>query len=56
MIDFFGGSGTTAVAASETSRNWIVCDSSEIAIYLTISRLEKSPSKSSHEIINLTNE
>lgn len=56
IIDFFAGSGTTAVAASETSRKWIVCDSSKIAIDLIISRLRKSTSESSYEIINLAND
>ncbi|MHA1637452.1 MAG: site-specific DNA-methyltransferase [Candidatus Thorarchaeota archaeon] len=53
VSDFFGGSGTTAVAASQTSRNWIVCDSSIIAIDLIVSRLEKNTIESSYEIIDL---
>ncbi|MDF1538776.1 MAG: site-specific DNA-methyltransferase [Candidatus Thorarchaeota archaeon] len=51
--DFFAGSGTTPVAACKASRKWIVCDSSEIAINLTTSRLENIDNRGTYELINL---
>ena len=45
VADFFAGSGTTAVAAERTRRRWIICDSSEVAIDLTESRLAKFEAK-----------
>ncbi len=53
--DFFAGSGTTPVAACEMSRRWIICDSSEIAISLIQSRLEKVTRRETYELINLEN-
>jgi len=51
--DFFVGSGTTPLAAFEASRKWIVCDSSEIAIELTTSRLDELAERDTYELINI---
>lgn len=37
--DFFAGTGTTAVAAENTGRRWVICDSSEAAIETASNRL-----------------
>ena len=42
IADLFAGSGTTAIAAAETSRKWVACDISKIAAELTIQRLHES--------------
>ena len=39
VLDCFGGSGTTAVAAHRLGRRWILCDSSALAIHATRKRL-----------------
>ncbi|MFW9932945.1 MAG: site-specific DNA-methyltransferase [Candidatus Thorarchaeota archaeon] len=39
VSDFFVGSGTLAIAATDTKRRWIVCDESDLAIKLLESRL-----------------
>jgi site-specific DNA-methyltransferase (adenine-specific) len=39
VADFFGGSGTTAVAAARYSRRWILCDQSPIAVETAYRRL-----------------
>jgi adenine-specific DNA-methyltransferase len=39
VADFFGGSGTTAVAASRLERAWIMCDASSVAIDIATRRL-----------------
>ncbi len=39
LLDCFGGSGTTAVAAERMNRRWIVCDLSRFAIHTTRKRL-----------------
>jgi DNA modification methylase len=41
VADFFGGSGTTAVAASRLRRAWIMCDVSEVAIEIAQKRLHE---------------
>jgi site-specific DNA-methyltransferase (adenine-specific)/adenine-specific DNA-methyltransferase len=39
VLDFFGGSGTTAVVAEKLNRRWIVCDSGKLAFYTMQKRL-----------------
>ena len=39
VIDFFAGSGTTAVVADRMNRRWLTCDTSEAAIRVTKERL-----------------
>ncbi|MFW9966182.1 MAG: site-specific DNA-methyltransferase [Candidatus Thorarchaeota archaeon] len=39
VADFFCGSGTTAVAAQNLGRNWVLCDLSEVALGVTRERL-----------------
>jgi adenine-specific DNA-methyltransferase len=41
VADFFGGSGTTAVAASRLERAWIMCDVSSVAIDIATRRLSE---------------
>lgn len=52
VADFFSGSGTLAVAASEMNRRWIISDESEAAIELTKKRLQKID-HDSYELIRL---
>jgi adenine specific DNA methylase Mod len=42
VADFFAGSGTTAIAAKETSRRWVACDISKFALDLTEKRLNEN--------------
>ena len=39
MLDFFGGSGTTAAVAEKLKRKWIVCDIGKLSLYVTQKRL-----------------
>ena len=39
VADFFVGGGTTPVVAQKTGRRWIACDSSRIAVSITLDRL-----------------
>ncbi|WP_340200722.1 site-specific DNA-methyltransferase [Ascidiimonas sp. W6] len=39
VIDFFGGSGTTASVCEKTNRKWVVCDIGKLAFYTTQKRL-----------------
>lgn len=39
VLDFFGGSGTTASVCEKTNRKWIVCDIGKLAFYTTQKRL-----------------
>lgn len=39
VLDFFGGSGTTAVVAELTGRRWILCDIGRYAIHVARKRL-----------------
>jgi site-specific DNA-methyltransferase (adenine-specific) len=39
VADFFGGSGTTAVAAARCGRRWIMCDKSPIAVETAYRRM-----------------
>ena len=41
VVDFFAGSGTTAVVADRMNRRWIACDLSEAAIKVTKERLKQ---------------
>lgn len=43
--DFFVGSGTTAEAAHNLNRKWVVCDNSDIAITTTDNRLVKAKAR-----------
>ena len=63
VADFFAGSGTTAIAAATLSRNWIICDVSDVAIEVAEHRLsslaktkvqDNQDFKCEYEIINLT--
>jgi len=40
VVDFFAGSGTTAIAAEDANRIWIICDKSQTAIDVIKSRLD----------------
>ena len=48
VVDFFAGSGTTAIAAERTNRMWILCDKSQIAIDVIKMRLEGITHKKYH--------
>lgn len=49
VLDYYGGSGTTAVAAQRLGRRWILCDESPAAIQTTRKRLlRESPPVSAH--------
>lgn len=39
VLDFFGGSGTTANVAEKTGRKWIVCDIGKLAFYTIQKRI-----------------
>ncbi|MBI4329752.1 MAG: site-specific DNA-methyltransferase [Chloroflexi bacterium] len=39
VADFFGGGGTTLVAAQRLGRRWIACDQSRVAVAITADRL-----------------
>jgi site-specific DNA-methyltransferase (adenine-specific)/adenine-specific DNA-methyltransferase len=39
VLDFFGGSGTTAAVAEKLNRKWIVCDIGKLAFYTIQKRL-----------------
>lgn len=39
VLDFFGGSGTTAAVAEKLNRKWIVCDIGKLSFYVTQKRL-----------------
>jgi len=39
VLDFFGGSGTTAAVAEKLGRKWITCDIGKLAFYTTQKRL-----------------
>jgi len=45
VADFFCGGGTTPVVAQNLGRRWIACDTSRIAVAITIDRLMKAPSE-----------
>ncbi len=49
VADFFVGSGTTAVAAEQLGRRWIVCDNQEVAIELMLKRLREMESEQKGE-------
>lgn len=42
VADFFGGSGTTAIAAQQLNRRWLLCDDSPTAVDVARSRLVAS--------------
>jgi site-specific DNA-methyltransferase (adenine-specific) len=44
VADFFAGSGTTAEVCNEMDRNWILCDSSNLALQTSLYRLIKNDS------------
>lgn len=39
VLDFFGGSGTTMVAAEKTNRRWIICDLGKLSYFTMQKRL-----------------
>ncbi len=41
VIDFFGGSGTTAIVAEKLNRRWVYCDSGKLAFCSFLKRLLK---------------
>ncbi|MCK5150901.1 MAG: site-specific DNA-methyltransferase [Candidatus Thorarchaeota archaeon] len=51
--DFFAGSGTTAIAAHQIERNWIICDTTKVAIDLASSRLADIDADDSFDTIVL---
>ena len=52
-LDFFGGSGTTAVVAEELGRRWISADLGRFAIQTTRKRLLDMPGCRPFEVLNL---
>jgi DNA modification methylase len=50
VADFFCGGGTTPVVAQELRRRWIGCDSSRIAIAITLDRLMRFLNSSAKDI------
>ena len=52
-LDFFGGSGTTAVVAEELGRRWISADLGRFAIQTTRKRLLDIPECRPFEVLNL---
>lgn len=53
VVDFFAGSGTTAVVAIATNRHWILCDSSTAAIAVTKERIEKTDRSVSYSLVKV---
>ncbi len=53
VCDFFAGSGTTAIAAHQLDRRWIICDSTSVAIELSEKRLKEIHAEGSYEMIQL---
>jgi DNA modification methylase len=53
VVDFFAGSGTTAVAAMATNRRWILCDSSEAAITVAKERIERTYRSVSYSLVKV---
>ena len=52
VADFFGGCGTTVVAAQKLGRRWIACDISESAVGLLEKRLRKEANdKAKYEVV-----
>jgi site-specific DNA-methyltransferase (adenine-specific)/adenine-specific DNA-methyltransferase len=49
VLDFFGGSGTTAAVAEKLKRKWIVCDIGKLAVYTIQKRLLNIKSSKSLE-------
>jgi site-specific DNA-methyltransferase (adenine-specific)/adenine-specific DNA-methyltransferase len=49
VLDFFGGSGTTAAVAEKLNRRWIVCDVGKLAFYTIQKRLLNIKSSKSLE-------
>jgi site-specific DNA-methyltransferase (adenine-specific)/adenine-specific DNA-methyltransferase len=49
VLDFFGGSGTTAVVAEKLNRRWVVCDIGKLAFYTIQKRLLNIKSSKSLE-------
>lgn len=50
IADFFCGGGTTPVVAQKLERHWIACDSSRIAISISLDRLLRSLGSSSGQV------
>lgn len=50
VLDYYGGAGTTAVAAGRLGRRWILCDNSPSALQTTRTRLLGEPGRSCIEI------
>ena len=50
VADFFCGGGTTPVSAHKLGRRWIACDSSRIAISITLDRLMRSLGSSAKNV------
>lgn len=53
VLDFFAGSGTTAVAAEKLGRRWIACDLGRFAIHTTRKRMLDIPDCKPFEVLNL---
>jgi DNA modification methylase len=53
VLDAFGGSGTTAVAAERLGRRWVVCDLGRFAINTTRKRLLSTPGVRPFAVENL---
>ena len=50
VADFYCGGGTTPVVAQKLGRRWIACDSSRIAIAITLDRLMGSLGSTPHNV------
>jgi len=53
LLDCFGGSGTSLVAAEKNDRRWIGCDLGKFAIHTTRKRLLEIPDCKPFEVLNL---
>lgn len=53
VMDFFGGSGTTAAVAEKLGRRWISCDLGRFAIHTARKRLLEIPDCKPFEVLNL---
>jgi adenine-specific DNA-methyltransferase len=53
VADLFAGSGTTAVAATTCGRKWILCETSEAAVEVIVSRMNDTEVKTQFDILRV---